>query len=267
MELSLPADVRIENLLGEGQRCVVYSGTYQGEPVAIKVYRASMMEKCRRRYGITRSAFEFRRNCDIYAIEDVRPFVARPIALFGEGDGFSHLFIQQRIEGIRLRTLIERLGAVPPETLNSLRMIVKAAHGAGLYDLDLCANNIRVRHTHDGWQPILFDFNMLPLYLFSRSPLTILLYKSGLRKPWGRDLRHLADFADWPNRVRRYKIPLLGLKIRTHRLNRYEFFARRALDAQPSVYDHDQAENETLLLPTAHKTSWEISTSKLSHAS
>ncbi len=267
MELNLPAEVRIENLLGEGQRCIVYSGAYQGQPVAIKIYRAAMMEKCRRYYGITRSAFEFRRNCDIYAIEEVRPFVARPIALFGEGDGFSHVFIQQRIEGIRLRALIERLGEVPPETLNSLRTIVRLAHNAGLYDLDLCANNIRVRHTRDGWQPMLFDFNMLPLYLFARSPLSKLLYKSGLRKPWGRDLRHLADFADWPNRVRRYKIPLLGLKIRTHRLNRYEFFVRRALDAQPCIYNQGRAENEALLLPMIREANREISTSKLSHAS
>ena len=264
MELSLPADLRIGNVLGEGQRCIVYAGTYQGEPVAVKAYRADMMQKCRRRYGITRSAFEFQRNTDIYAIESLRRFVAKPIALFGEGDGFSHAFVQERIDGVRLRGLLDRVGQVPAETQHSLRMIVDAAHRAGIYDLDLCANNILVHRTHDGWQPLLFDFNMMPLYLFGRSPLTTLLYRFGLRKPWGRDLRHLADFADWPNRVRRYKLPVIGLKIRTHRLNRYEFFRRCALDARPRTFAQPGA--EALLRATIYETNWDLATSELSHA-
>jgi hypothetical protein len=239
MQVNLPAEVQLGKLLGEGQRCVVYAGSYRGQPVAVKVYRASMMAKCLRRYGVTRSAFEYRRSNEAYSIETIRRFVARPIALFGEGDGYSHAFIQQRVEGIRLRALIGELGVVPPETLASLRIVVNEAHRARLYDLDLCANNIRVRQTADGWQPMLFDFNMLPAYLFARSPLTVFLYKVGLRKPWGRDLRHLNDFEDWPNRVRRYRIPAVGLKIRTKLLNRYEFCVRRAMDAKPAARSID----------------------------
>jgi hypothetical protein len=231
VEVKLPAEVQLGSLLGEGQRCLVYAATFRDEQVAVKIYRASMMAKCRRRYGVTRSAFEHRRNSEVYAIEAIRRFIARPIALFGEGDGFSHVLVQQRVEGIRLRALIARLGTVPPETLAALRTVVHESNSAGVYDLDLCANNIRVRQTSEGWQPMLFDFNMLPPYLYARSPLTALLYKIGLRKPWDRDLRHLNDFENWPNRVRRYRIPLLGLKIRTKLLNRYEFCVRRAMDA------------------------------------
>jgi RIO-like serine/threonine protein kinase len=230
--VKLPADIRLGDLLGQGQRCTVYAATYRGEPVAVKVYRAEMMAKCRRRYGISLAEFEHRRNSDTYAIAAIRPYIARPIALFGEGDGHSHAFIQQRVAGVRLRALAEQLGHVPPETQAALETLVREAHAANIYHLDLCPNNIRVRETPAGWQPMLFDFNMMPQYLFSRNPVTTWFYKFGLRKPWGRDRRHLEDFADWQNRVRRYQIPIIGLKIRTQLLNRYAFFTRRALDAR-----------------------------------
>lgn len=228
MELKLPAEVQLGDLLGEGWRCIVYAATYRGESVAVKAYRADMMVKCQRRYGITRSAFEHGRATAAYGVDAIRQYIARPIALFGEGDGYSHAFVQQRVEGMRLRALIEQTGSVPPETLAALRTLVREAHAAGLYDLDLCANNICVRKTSEGWQPMLFDFNMLPLYLFARNPLTKLFFRVGLSKPWGRDLRHLRDFEDWPNRARRYRIPLLGLRIRTRLLNRFDFCAHLA---------------------------------------
>jgi hypothetical protein len=230
--LHLPADVAIENLLGEGQRSSVYAATYRSEPVAVKVYRAEMIAKCRRRYGISLAEFEHRRNSEAYAIKTIRPYIARPIALYGEGDGYSHAFVQERVEGIRLRVLAEQLGHVPPETQAALRMLVDEAHAAGMYDFDLCPNNIRVRDSARGWHPMLFDFNMIPQYLFSRNPVTTFFYKVGLRKPWGRDRRHLADFADWQNRIRRYQIPIVGLKIRTQLLNRYEFFTSRSIEAR-----------------------------------
>jgi hypothetical protein len=230
--LHLPADVQIDNLLGEGQRSTVYAAVYRGEPVAVKVYRPEMLAKCRRRYGINLAEFEHRRNSQAYAIAPIRCYIARPIALFGEGDGYSQVFVQQRVEGLRLRVLAEQLGHVPPETQVALRTLVDEAHRAGMYDFDLCPNNIRVRETPDGWQPMLFDFNMIPQYLHSRNPVTTFFYKVGLRKPWGRDRRHLADFADWQNRIRRYQIPILGLKIRTQLLNRYEFFTRRSIEAR-----------------------------------
>jgi tRNA A-37 threonylcarbamoyl transferase component Bud32 len=266
VEINLPAEVQIGKLLGEGQRCVVYAATYRGEPVAVKAYRASMMEKCRRRYGVTRSAFEYRRNTEAYRIDAIRRFIARPIAVFGEGDGYSHAFVQQRVEGIRLRALVDQLGSVPPETLASLRTVVREAHRVGLYDLDLCANNIRVQKTLEGWQPILFDFNMLPAYLFARSPMTKFFYKFGLRKPWGRDLRHLKDFEDWPDRFRRYRIPLLGLKIRTQLLNRYEFWVRRAMDARRTKPSFDDPESEISGFPANKGTNWNVPASELSHA-
>src|SRR4051812_34162844 len=81
VELNLPADVQIKNFLGEGRRCVVYAASYRGERVAVKAYRAGMMANCRRRYGMTWSAFEHRRNCEVYRIEAIRRFIARPVAL------------------------------------------------------------------------------------------------------------------------------------------------------------------------------------------
>jgi hypothetical protein len=239
VDVNLPAEVQLGNLLGTGRRCVVYAATYHGEPVAVKVYHASMMAKCRRHYAVSLAEFEYRRNSQTFGIEAIRQYIARPVALFGEGDGYSHAFIQQRVDGICLRALIDQLGVVPPETLAALRTVVQEANRADIYDLDLCANNIRVRQTPDGWQPLLFDFNMMPQYQFSRSPFTAFFYKIGLRKREGRDRRHLEDFEDWPNRVRRYRIPFLGLKIRTRRLHRYEFWARRAMDARPRARSFD----------------------------
>jgi hypothetical protein len=234
VDLKLPADVRLENLLGKGRRCVVHAAIFHGQQVVVKAYRTSTMAKCRRRYGMSLAEFEHRRNSILFGIEAIRQYIARPITRFGSGDGYSDAFVQQRVDGIYLRALIEKLGAVPAETLKALRSIVYEANRAGIYDLDLCASNIRVLQTAEGWQPILFDFNMLPQHEHSRSPFTTFFYKIGLRKRGGRDRRHLENFEDWENRFRRYRIPLLGLKIRTRHLHRYQFWARRAMDARPA---------------------------------
>ena len=149
VELNLPAEVRLGNLLGEGRRCVAFAATYAGEQVVVKTYRTKMMTKCQDRYGTTASAFEHGRNSDLYGIDAIRRFIARPIALLGDDDGYSHAFIQQRLEGISLRAMIEQLGAVPPETVAALQTVVHEAHRAGLYDLDLgaktsaCARRLR----------------------------------------------------------------------------------------------------------------------------
>ena len=102
MELHLPAEIKLGKLLGLGRRSKVFAATYGGERVAVKTYHPRTMAKCQDRYGMTASAFEHRRNSDLYSIEAIRPFVARPIALYGEGDGYSHAFIQQRIKGVSL---------------------------------------------------------------------------------------------------------------------------------------------------------------------
>jgi hypothetical protein len=223
VELNLPAEIKLGKLLGKGRRCTAFAAEYAGEQVAVKTYRIEAMTKCQHRYGMTAPAFEHSRNSDLYGIEAIRRFIARPIAVFGEGDGYSHAFIQQLVEGISLNTLIEQLGAVPPETVAALQTVVNEAHGAGLYDLDLGPKNIRVRGTSEGWQPMLFDFNMLPQYLATRSPVAVLLYKVGVLKPWNRDRRQMKGFEDWPNRARCYRVPLLGLKIRTRLLNAKSF--------------------------------------------
>ena len=95
---------------------------------------------------------------------------------------------------------------------------------------------------------MLFDFNMLPQYLAARSPATLLSYKIGLRKPWSRDYRHLKDFENWSNRVRCYKVPFVGVKIRMRLLNLSESRIRRVFEGTQHEY---HVSSELSVVPNA----------------
>ena len=187
----LPQEIRIGALVGEGRRSRVFRATYNGALVALKLYREKYVQRYRQRYGNSIARFEHDRNAAFYGVEDLRRYVAKPLLVTGEGDGMSDAFVQEFVDGVALRTLAAETGSVPKETLESVRFIIGAASAAGLHDIDLDPDNLRVRHTRHGWLPVLFDFNMMPQHIRAPNLFVALLYRTGLRDPSYRDRRWL----------------------------------------------------------------------------
>jgi len=187
----LPQELRIGALVGEGRRSKVFRATYNGALVAVKLYRDKYVQRYRQRYGKSIARFEYDRNAAFYGVENLRRYVAKPLLVTGEGDGMSDAFVQEFVDGVALRTLAAETGSVPEETLESVRFIIRAASAAGLHDIDLDPDNLRVRHTSHGWLPVLFDFNMMPQHIRAPNLFVALLYRTGLRDPSYRDRRWL----------------------------------------------------------------------------
>jgi len=125
-------------------------------------------------------------------VPELRRFVAKPLLVIGEDDDMDDAFVQELIDdGVALSEVRRRTGCVPPEALAALRDIIRVASAAGLHDIDLDPDNIRLRETTDGWLPVLFDFNMIPQHVRAPNPLVALLYKTGLRDRSYRDRRWL----------------------------------------------------------------------------
>ena len=96
------------------------------------------------------------------------------------------------LSGTEVKALRE--GRVPPETLEAGRRIVAAASAAGLYDLDISTKNIKVRKTEAGWMPVVYDFNLVPQYLYPPNPLLALAYWTGFRSKSHRDRRAIRNW-------------------------------------------------------------------------
>ena len=193
----LPAEITLGEPIGEGQRSDVYAATIDGKPVAVKVYRADAIRKYRDRYGVSIAQFEHGRNQAFYEVAALRPYVARPIMLLGQRDGYSEAFVQEYVHGRRLHGMARETGIVPQELIAVLRTIIDAATEAGLFDIDLCAKNIMVQERNGRLHPMLFDFNLMPQYLHAPNPWVAFLYWAGLRPRSFRDHRHLQNLENW----------------------------------------------------------------------
>jgi hypothetical protein len=193
--LRVPESVEIGPLAGRGRRSITFRATHAGERVALKVYRRTHIEKYRRRYGLNIARYEYERNMAFYSIDALRPFAAKPIAVFDDQTLCSLCFAQEFVDGVSLKELAVREGGVPPETLDAGRRIVAAASAAGLFDLDIGTRNVMVRRTEEGWMPVVYDFNLVPQYRHPSNPLLALAYWSGLRPRSHRDHRALRNWA------------------------------------------------------------------------
>ncbi len=193
--LRLPPQVEIESIVGRGKRSITFRAAHAGAPVALKVYRRRFIDKYRRRYGLNIARYEYERNVAFHAVDALRPFAARPIAVFDDAAVCSLCFVQEFVVGVSLKELAARQGSVPPETLEAGQRIVFAASAAGLFDLDISTRNIMVRRTAAGWMPVVYDFNLVPQYLFPPNPWVALAYRSGLRARSHRDHRALRNWA------------------------------------------------------------------------
>jgi hypothetical protein len=193
--LRVPPAVELGPLAGRGKRSITFRATWRGEHVALKVYRRKFIDKYRRRYALNIARYEYERNVAFHALETLRPYAARPFGVFDDEAASSLCFLQEFVNGISLKELAAREGGVPPETLDAGRRIVAAASAAGLYDLDISTRNIMVRNTEAGWMPVVYDFNLVPQYLYPPNPFVALAYWSGLRRKSHRDHRAIRNWA------------------------------------------------------------------------
>jgi len=79
---------------------------------------------------------------------------------------------------------------------------VRAAEKSGVHDLDISVGNVMINKVEEKWVPTLYDFNIMPQYLFPPNPMVGLAYKLGVRKKSFRDYRSLKN---WDRRGRQKK--------------------------------------------------------------
>ncbi len=190
-DLNLPQGLEPLEIAGEGRRSVTWRAAYQGEVIALKVYRQAFIDKYQQRFKINIAQFEYDRNQAFYALEALRPFAAKPLRVIGVDDGYSLCFLQELLEGPTLVELAQSNRGLPQSVLDAGKFICEKAEAAGLHDLDLFYKNVMMRKQNDEWLPVLHDFNLLPQYQFPPNPFLALAYRTGLRRKSHRDWRCL----------------------------------------------------------------------------
>ncbi|MDH3626305.1 MAG: hypothetical protein OEV00_06410 [Acidobacteriota bacterium] len=187
-------DVQVLDRLGEGGRSGVYNAIWNGQQVALKIYKLSALERHARKHPVRLEEFEYSRNLAFYEAPGMARYVARPYGTLVVDDVRG--FMQERLDGELYYFYYRRHeGKLPPSLFEHVRQMVKLFHEAELYDVDLHSMNVMVVEDSDG-QPIpkLFDFNLIPFNVRPPNPLLGVLLKLGLMSPRARDLRKLKNF-------------------------------------------------------------------------
>lgn len=182
--------------IGEGGRTCTYRARLEGRPVALKVYRAAVMARYRWRFKINLAQFEHDRNLAFWNNPALRPYTVEPLRLLGVTDDYSPAFVQAWAEGERLTDYVARHGIVPAGILAAGYELMRTAHAAGLYDLDLNAGNIKLRESGGRLLPVIYDFNLLPQHRYAPNPFRALSFRLGLRYPGYRDCAALEGWAN-----------------------------------------------------------------------
>lgn len=201
-ELRLPPSLEVLEVAGQGRRSITWRANYDGEVIALKVYRQAFIDKYRQRFKLNIAQFEFERNQAFYAVEALQPYAAQPIALLGIEDQYSLCFLQEFIEGPTLVELAQQNHGLPQSVLDAGRLICRTAEASGLHDLDIFYKNVMMRKQNGVWLPVLHDFNLLPQYLYPRNPFLAMAYFTGLRKKSHRDWRCLKGWHDYSDLCR-----------------------------------------------------------------
>jgi len=198
-DLSLTAlgDVDIVSKLGEGVSCIVYLARWRGREVALKLYKAAAVERHHRLVGGELARYEYERNAAFHRAPGLARYVAEPLAYLS-GPGIA-AFVQERLSGpLYYQQHREAGGRVDEGLFEHVRDVVRLAHAAGLYDVDLHAGNFVVVREENGERvPKLFDFNFIPFYVHAPNPAVWLGLRLGLIDERWRDRRKLARFHDF----------------------------------------------------------------------
>ena len=129
------------------------------------------------------------------------PYIARPLAYVADGD--IQAMVQEFVDGVLFAEFRKTAAAATLTGLVALLGdIVRRAHAASIFDLDLHPNNIMVVRDGNGHSLKLYDFNKIPFHERSPNPAAALLLRLGVIRPESRDLRRLLLFTDPPGRSR-----------------------------------------------------------------
>jgi hypothetical protein len=208
LELTALGDARIVSKLGEGVSCIVYLAEWRGREVALKLYKAGAIERHQRLVGGELARYEYERNAAFRRVPGLAQYVAEPVAYLA-GAGIA-AFAQERLVGpLYYQHHRDSGGRVDATLFGHVREIVRLAHAAGLYDVDLHAGNfVVVREASGELVPKLFDFNFIPFFVHAPNPAVWLGLKLGIIDERWRDLRKLECFHDFRRFER--KIRLFG---------------------------------------------------------
>ncbi len=190
----VPDDIEIISFLGQGNRANVYKAKLDTLDVVVKAYKPDVIEKYRHKYKVDIAEYEYGRNCALREISEIERFIAKPYRVYAAESGYAHSIVQQFVEGTILENLIEQLGHLPQELLDSGYRIVRAAEQRGIHDLDISVGNLMANKVNGIWEPILYDFNIMPQYLYPPNPIVGIAFKTGIRKKSFRDYRSLRNW-------------------------------------------------------------------------
>lgn len=192
--LNLPDDVCVSGELGRGGRAKVYKARLNDKDVVVKVYDKSVADKYLGKYNVDIAEFEFDRNKALFDLAEIQEYIAKPIRVYPSSGQYTHSIIQQYVSGIILEDLIKELGCLPKEIHEAGHAIVKHSEKNSIHDLDISVGNVKIYKSNGIWKPILYDFNIMPQYLFPPNPIVGLAYKLGIRKKSFRDYRSLRNW-------------------------------------------------------------------------
>ena len=187
-------DIEIISFLGSGNRANVYKAKHNNSDVVVKAYKPEVIKKYQAKYKVDIAEYEYGRNCALHEISEIRHFIAKPVSVFSAESGYTHSMVQQFVDGTILEHLINQLGYLPQELLDHGYRIVRAAENHGIHDLDISVGNLMANKINGNWEPILYDFNIMPQYLYPPNPIVGLAFKTGIRKKSFRDYRSLRNW-------------------------------------------------------------------------
>lgn len=189
-------DIEIIGRLGEGGRSTVYHGLWRGRDVAVKLHKTQAVERHIAKNDLELAEFEYRRNKAFFDAPGLGRYVAEPFAYVASGS--LSMMIQEWLDGpLYYFYYKEHGGRLGEKLYEHIGNIVKCAHAAGLYDVDLHSMNVVVVEEDGEPIPKLFDFNLIPFTEHPPNPFVALALKLGLLDPRSRDLRQYRNFHDF----------------------------------------------------------------------
>lgn len=159
--VSLPDNIELLEVAGEGSCSVVFKVRYRGQTLALKVYRPEVVAAYREKHGVNIAVYEMSRNRKFRKVPELLPYSAKPILVFGHDGKQSVSFLQEFIEGVPLTRVAEAAKAVPTSALEAIESIASHADQADLNNLDLGYQDVLVRKVNGRWLPVLHDFNRI----------------------------------------------------------------------------------------------------------
>lgn len=200
--INLPDDIEIMGYIGQGGRAKVHSAMYGSEEVIVKVYDNDVIRKYKESYNVDIAVYEHTRNTLLYSLPEIKKYIAKPCKVYSASSEYTQCVIQERVYGESLYEVINKLGYLPVEILDAGRSIVRIAEKNGIHDLDISVGNVMIKKIEKKWVPTLYDFNIMPQYLFPPNIIVGLGYKLGIRKKSFRDYRSLRN---WERRGKQKK--------------------------------------------------------------